>query len=111
MGYQLSKDVSDMTLQKAPDLVWDRIGPVKYDIAERLLESYLKLIPEVAKHIENIEVYLEKDFAAGKPFIRPGERPAVGNDVLNKVMKSVSLLDARLDRIEAKLKERQLVDN
>lgn len=99
------KDISDTIkyFRLSLPLPIDPIGPIKYDVADRLLQSYFEMLPVLARHIDAIEDHLEKGFAEGKSFIRPEERPAVGNEILHQFTESVKLLNGRLEKIEKQL--------
>ncbi len=116
MGAPLFKDIKDhkefkefkdqkdqAEIELKPRIPWDPIGPVKYDVADRLLQSYLELLPAVAQRIDAIEEHLEKGVPEGKPFVRPTERPDVGGQAFGDMAKAVSLLGDRLAKIEKKL--------
>lgn len=116
MGSSLYKDFKDLKDRKEgkedkdqkeyvevykPRIPWDPIGPVKYDVADKLIQSYLEALPEVGHRIDAIEQHLEK--ASGEPFVRPTERPDVGGEVYGDMAKAVNLLSDRLSRLEEKL--------
>lgn len=115
MGNPLYKDIKDYTdIRQYHDFkhysdvtrgfeIPDRIGPVKYDIADQLLRSYLDLLPVVAQRIDTIEQHLESGLAEGKPFIRPQERPDVGSAAIQELTEGVRKLSDRLGKIEGRL--------
>ena len=100
----MGKDIADsLRYTRLVPLPWpDPIGPIKYDAYEGLLRSYAEMMPRVAQQIDSIQMFLEKDFAQGKPYVRPEERPDVGADALTEVVKSVRLLEERLSKLESR---------
>lgn len=82
----------------------DPIGPVKYDAIDWIVRSYLETLPAINQRIEKIEEHLEQGLPEGKPFIRPQERPSVGDESLQQLADSIVRLNERLDSIEKKLK-------
>jgi len=59
---------------------------------------------ELASHIEAIEGFLEAgDLTAGRAFVRPQERPAVGNEALSQGLQAI---EQRIQKIESSLAER-----
>ncbi|HEY0555734.1 MAG TPA: hypothetical protein VGG20_15880 [Thermoanaerobaculia bacterium] len=113
MGHSLHKDIKDITDTKIADHkrtydvyttknfdIPDRFGPVKYDIPDQILRTYIDLLPVVAQRIDAIEEHLEK--GAGKAFIRSQERPEVGGDAIHGLTEGLRKLNERLDRLEAR---------
>jgi hypothetical protein len=105
MGSILGKDISDSVMKIQRDTVYISHIPwwewVKRENPDALIRGYLDVIvSEVAQHVEAIEAHLEEGVAAGKPFIRPGERPAVGGEALSQTMETVRLLQQRVERLE-----------
>ncbi len=66
----------------------DPIGPVKYDLYERIAASYLETIPAVAQRIDAIEQHLES--GGRTPFVRSTELPDVGAETLGSTGSSAS---------------------
>jgi hypothetical protein len=81
----------------------DPIGPIKYDLQDWLVRSYLETIPAVMQRVQAMEQHLEKDLPEGKPFIRAQERPPVGDEVVQQLSDGIRRLNERLDALEKKL--------
>jgi len=83
-------------------LALDRRDWVKREPEWDIFRSYLELI---SSRLEAVETHLEQGAAAGKAFVRAKERPMVGAEALHEVMKPISLLSERLDRLESQLSQ------
>lgn len=115
MGTSIFKDIKDAKENKEakdvkdekeyvevykPRWPLDPLGPVKYDVADRLIQSYLELLPQVGQRIEAIEDHLEK--GSGEPFVRPTERPDVGGTNFGELTETLNLLNERVAKLEKK---------
>jgi hypothetical protein len=97
----LLKDYFDSLRYIQPKLIPDPIGPIKYDAFDRIMASYLQLMPMVAQRLDSIEAYLEQGVSEGKPYVRSEERPDVGGGALTELVETVRLLDQRLSKLES----------
>ncbi len=99
MGSSLIKDlhIFDKDLREHVHIRWP--DWVKREPPYELIQSYLE---QIAQHVEAIEVHLEGTQAGGKAFVRPQERPAVGNEALGA--DAVRGLEQRIEKIERSLK-------
>jgi len=96
-----TKDIVDTIHYIPPKLIPDPIGPVKLDAFDRIMSSYLQLMPKVAQRIDSMEAYLEEGVAEGKPYVRSDERPEVGAGTLNELVENIRLIDQRLSKLES----------
>lgn len=101
MGSSLIKDIAVFTEKDLRENIHIRWPDwVKREPPYELIQGYLE---QIARHIEAIEVHLEQNVqAGGKAFVRPQERPAVGNEAL--ATDAVRGLEQRLERLERSLK-------
>ncbi len=86
---------------KVPELP-DPIGPRKYDVPDRILRSYLDLLPRVTQTLDAVVDHLEHGAPEGKPFVRPDQRPEVGVEAINDLVATVSLLSERVSKLEGR---------
>lgn len=98
MGNRLVRDLKDAR-DTIPIFRWQ---DVKREPSDAVIFSHLELmLTDVAQHIEAVESYLENGkLAGGKSFIRPQERPAVGDEALGRELQT---FEHRLQRIERSL--------
>jgi hypothetical protein len=85
------------------DIVVDPLGPVKYDMFERVAASYLQTIPVVAQRLDAIEQHLQQR-GGGQSFVRAGELPDVGAQV-KELREGIGLVKRTLAEIEQSLDE------
>lgn len=105
-GYYLQLKKQKHIKDIIDDIRWpilDPKDPIKYDAMEWIIESYMETLPDFEKRLVAIEEHLEKGLPEGKPFIRPEERPAVGDEMLQQLSDSVLRLNERLESIENKI--------
>jgi hypothetical protein len=103
MGNSLLRDFKD---DRDTVEIFHRRDWVKREPPDELIFSRLELmLTEVATHVDSIEAFLENgSLAEGKSFIRPQERPAVGDGALGHEL--LRTLQHRLLRVEQSLGER-----
>jgi hypothetical protein len=100
MGARILRDVKD-DMDTVPILHlrdWVKREPPDELIASR----FQFILTEVAQHVDAIETFLESGAGAagGKAFIRPQERPAVGDGALAQELKT---LQQRVQSLEQSL--------
>lgn len=88
-------------LQKVPE-IRDPSGPIKYDVFDQILRSYLDLLPRVTQTLDAVVDHLEHGAPEGKPFVRPDQRPEVGVEAINDLVATVSLLSERVSKLEGR---------
>ncbi|HEY0079006.1 MAG TPA: hypothetical protein VGB73_10200 [Pyrinomonadaceae bacterium] len=104
MGHVL-KDIADIHY-KAPfegSRFFNWKDWVKRENPEELILGYIEAsLNHVLERISAVETHLANP-AAGRAFIRSGDRPQVGAEVLQQIAEPLRLLNQRLDKIEEQL--------
>lgn len=103
-GKQLKDQVDHLNVKLSPEFP-DPVGPVKLDVLEHLLRSYLDVLPRVTRTLDAVVDHLEEGIAEGKPFVRPESRPDVGSGALSEMTSTLRLLEERISKLEGAMRK------